>query len=130
MRADILSGRRAIVLYDQTSSGKTPATFAPHLQAYLDQIGSKAKIKKLAIGNANRRGVAIIPIDDFPDVGKYLFAPYEGVVSEFPRHVLGASPMSELKERRQYRSFKKAVLERMKRDRTLHRFIRTLNIEG
>jgi len=127
LREEILKGDRKLVLLDQTHSGKTPNSLEPFIQQYLDQIGSKAKIVKLAVappGSSVQPGVARISTQRFPDVGGYMYAPYEGVVSEFPRHVLGNDPITALKPRGAYVRFKAAMLERMKRDKALHRFLR------
>jgi hypothetical protein len=65
----------------------------------------------------------LINTDNMPDVGNYLYQPYEGVVSQYPRHVLGQDSIDELVERDEYRMFKKAVTARMQRDGELHAFL-------
>jgi hypothetical protein len=128
MREQILHGRRKLVLLDQTRTGKTPNSLAPFIQAYLDRIGSRAEIVKLAIaprGSSLYAGVQRISTQRFSDVGEYLTYPYEGVVSEFPRHLIGTHPISALRPRAAYGKFKAAMLERMKRDRELDRFLHT-----
>jgi hypothetical protein len=126
MRRDILSGRRTLVLLDQSSTGKTPDSLAPYFREFFDHIGSKAKMIKLAFaqpGDGLIEGVRKISTGPMPDVGTYLYAPYEGIVSEYPRHVLGHDRISQLVQRNAYVRFKAAVLERMKRDKGLHRFL-------
>ena len=126
MREDILSGRRKLVLLDQSNSGKTPNSLAPYFQTFFDAIGSKAKMVKLAFSpNAGtvQQGVEVITTEHMPDVATYLYQPYEGIVSQYPRHVLGTNSIDELVERDEYRQFKKAVGERMKRDKGLHDFL-------
>ena len=57
-----------------------------------DAIGSSAQMIKLSFA-PDRSGfhedVQLISTRGFPDVANYLYEPYEGVVSEYPRHELG-----------------------------------------
>lgn len=136
IRQDVLFGNRTIVLLDQSSSGKTPDSFAPYLRKYLNSIRSKVKIAKVTFTqsvNAEgiRSGVDHIATDSFPDVGRYLYAPYEGVVSRFPHHTLGQDAIEELIPRPEYERFKDAVYARMQRDLELHRFLtRELGVQA
>jgi hypothetical protein len=126
LRQEIFDGKRAIVLVDQSSSGKTPHTLAPYIRRYLQRIKSPAEIKKVALTESKDnvyKDVNWISTKPFPDVDRYLYDPYEGVVSEFDHHVLGSDDINSLKPRAAYQRFKQAVLERMKRDPELHKFL-------
>ncbi len=127
-RREILSGRRTLVLLDQSNTGKTPNSLAPHFQAYFDKLGSPAKMIKVTFSAQEGTVVpGVVPIltTPFPDVANYLSPPFEGVVSEFPRHVLGSDSLRDLVQRKEYVQYKSAVAERMKRDQRFHNFLVT-----
>jgi len=122
------SGRN-LVLLDVTNSGKTPYTLAPAVKKWLKSQGSSSKVVKLAFTsfpNEMPRGVKAIDTAPFPRVDDYMHFPYEGVVNEFPQHSIDSRRLRDLKPRRKYAKYRKAVLRRMKRDRTLDKFLRKL----
>ncbi len=126
LRREILRGDRVLVLLDQSNSGKTPATLEPFLRAYLDSIGSKAKTAKVAFGPKDYPfwpGVTKISTGRFPEVAKYNQPSYEGIVSQYPRHVLGVNAIEDLVEQPGFGLYKAALKKRMQEDTELHRFL-------
>lgn len=120
--AHIWRSGRDIVLIDQTNagSGRTISLFQPVMQAYLDSIGSKAKIKMLGFSTGTLGGgVELLDVNPYPDVTRYLYQPYEGVVSEYERHVPGSQQLEDVVPRPEYRQYRSAVMRRMVNDGAL-----------
>ena len=126
--AEVLNGSKTLVLLDQTTSAEgcpgTLAQVSPMFQQYLESIGSPAKVVQLAFSpNPHPEGTGVIDTNKYPEVGKFLSHPYEHVVSQYDRHVLGQNTLEDLVERPGYRAFKTAMLKRMQRDEKLDRFL-------
>ena len=66
---------------------------------------------------------AVVDTNRYPEVDKFLDYPYEHVVSEYERHVLGQDDIAALVPRPEYRAFKDAMRERMIRDDKLDAFL-------
>ncbi len=125
---EVLNGSKTLVLLDQTTStvGRegTLAQIAPLFQQYLVGIGSPAKVVQLAFSPyPHPDGTGVIDTNKYPEVGKFLGAPYEHVVSQYDRHVLGQNTLNEFVERPGYGQFKDAMLQRMQRDEQLDQFL-------
>ena len=126
--AEVLNGSKTLVFLDQTTSSAgregTLAQITRVFEQYLQQNGSKAKVKKLAYSpNMHPDDTAVIDTNKYPEVGTFLGYPYEHVVSQYDRHVLGQNTPDQLIERPQYNEFKSAIGERMKRDPVLDKFL-------
>ena len=122
----IFDSGRDIVLIDQTNagSGRTIALFEPVMMEYLASIGSKAKVKKVGFSTGPlQNGVEHIDVAPYPDVGRYLYSPYEGVVSEYERHVPGSDTLETVLPRPAYQQYRAAVMDRMREDRSLREAI-------
>ena len=124
-------GNKTILLIDQTSSGKTHAALMPLLKRYLKRTGSKVDVKGVAFYEAPRvsmrlRHVETINVTNYPEVGNFLYSPYEGVVSPFERHVPDSEAVEDLTWRPQYERFKDAIRKRAQRDARLDRFLVSL----
>jgi hypothetical protein len=127
---EVLNGSKTLVFIDQTNSevGRegTLAQMSRVFERYLRRIGSRARIERLAFSpNKHPEGTGVVDTSKYPEVGKFLNHPYEHVVSEYDRHVLGRNTIEQLVPRPEYRQFKGAMLERMKRDDKLDAFLRT-----
>jgi hypothetical protein len=131
--AEVLRSGRTIVFVDATSSGRGLDHYVPLIKPSL----RGAKVIKAAFGVRNA-GVAntsiytnpgnkrVINTAPFPEVDRFYVNPYENVVSEYPRHAPGYNKLSELgKPRPEYGQYRKALLRRMQRDRTLDTFLGT-----
>jgi hypothetical protein len=121
-------GKKKIVLIDQTSSGKTHASIMPALRAYLKRTGSKTEVVGVAFYSASSvsrrvQGLSTINTARFPEVDNFLYAPYEGVVSPFDRHVPSQDALDTLTWRPEYERFKAAITKRIVRDAILDRFL-------
>jgi hypothetical protein len=124
----VRQGNRTLVLLDQTSSGKTHAAMMPLLRSYLHRTGSKVQVRGVAFYEAARvsrriKDLETIDVRGYPEVGKFLYEPYEGIVSPYERHVPGQDNLEDLTFRPQYDRFKAAIVERAKRDAKLDRFL-------
>ena len=121
-------GSRNLVLIDQTSSGKTIHAIKPLLRDYLHRTGSAPSIKAVAFNEASgvtygRSGITTISTKPFPEVHKFFYPPYEGVVSPFRRHSPGTNTLRQLTYRPEYDRFRAAVKKRITRDEALDRFL-------
>jgi hypothetical protein len=120
---------RTVVLVDVTGSGKTPVSFAPEVEKWLAREGSRSKVAMAAFANRLNpmpKGVVTIRTTPFPGVDRYMYYPFEGVISEFDRHKIGKDSLRDLLSRPMYHEYRKAIRRRMKRDRTLDKFLRKL----
>jgi hypothetical protein len=120
---------RTLVLVDVTGSGKTPVSFAPEVEKWLAREGSRSEVAMAAFANPESvmlKGVKTIRTTRFPGVDRYMYYPFEGVISEFERHRIGKDPLRDLRSREMYHEYRKAIRRRMKRDRVLDRFLRKL----
>jgi hypothetical protein len=116
----VLAGDRDIVVVDQTSGGRTLRGFPPVLQRYLDKVGFKGRLIKVAFSDqAQDAGIDRIDTSRSPIVTSFLGSPYEGAFSEYPRHVIGASDPDDLRKLPEYRRYQKALARRMAGDRAL-----------
>jgi hypothetical protein len=120
-------GNKNLVLIDQTRSGKTHAAMMPLLRDYLKRKGHKVTVKAVAYnqGAISNTGLGIRVIDTtpFPEVYKFFYSPYEGVVSPFNRHVPGQNTVEQLTMRKQYDQFRAGVRKRIQRDAVLDRYL-------
>jgi hypothetical protein len=126
---EVLNGSKTLVFIDQTESSATRegtlAQVSRVFEAYLRRIGCRAKIERLAFSPFHHPdGTGVVDTGQYPEVGKFLKPPYEHVVSEYDRHVLGSNKVEQLLPRPAYEQFKAAMLERMKRDDKLDAFLR------
>ena len=125
--AEVWSGTRDIVLMDQTNSGAsrmgTLGLFAPFFEKYAREIGFKGRIRKVAF-SAQRQAADVEQVDTnlYPETSRFLYAPYEGVVSEYDRHTV-ANQFYNLPKRAEYTQFRDALSQRMERDADLDGFL-------
>ena len=127
---DVATGDRDIVLVDQTGSGRTLAGFPPYVQRYLDEVGFRGRLVKVAFSpNAQAPDVHRIDTTPFPSLATFATA-REGVISEYPRHIIGMDAKSELAPRHEYTQFRRALAGRMGRDADLDSFLVDLQLHG
>jgi hypothetical protein len=130
--AQILRSGRTIVFVDATSSGRGLDHYVPLIKPSLRGI----KVIKVAFGVRNSGAATttiytnpgnkrVINTSPFPEVDQFYGSPYESVVSEYPRHAPGKDRLSDLARRPEYEQYRKALLQRMERDRDLDSFLRT-----
>ena len=127
--AEALASGRTIVFVDVTSTGRALNHYVPLLTPLL----KGAKVKRAAFAAPNWTNILqrpgenhVIDTTPFPDVPNYFGGIYENVVAEYPRHVPGASPITDLDNPLAgYTNYRNAVLQRMQRDEGLHRFLTT-----
>lgn len=120
----LIKGNRDIVLIDQTEAGRTLRGFPPYIQAYLKKKGFKGQVKKVAFSSESQAaGIDVIDTNDSPIVSQFLWDPYEGVFSEYERHVIGEDDIDGLRKQPEYRKYQKALERRMARDQTLERML-------
>jgi hypothetical protein len=79
----ILKGERQIVILDVTSTGKTPATFGPYLDTYLQARGNHKPVIRLAFSWSAQKGQTQYGHLTVPDPAGHRRAPE-------PRHGAGA----------------------------------------
>jgi hypothetical protein len=120
----VIEGKRDIVLVDQTDEGRTLSGFSPVLQRYLDRVGFKGRLRKVAFSRMPQKaGIDVIDISAFPIVGRFLIDPYEGALSEFPRHLIGYDDPKALVRRREYRRYQDALRRRLEHDPGAYRIL-------
>jgi hypothetical protein len=132
--ARVRNGNKTIVLVDQTSSGKSLAAAMPIFSGFLQRTGGTAPVKALAFtgstqlnSDAQREGVETISTDHFPEVNRFFYAPYEGVVSPYARHNPATQRYDQIQWRPQYGEFKAALGQRIERDGELDTFLKGLS---
>jgi hypothetical protein len=126
---EVLNGSKTLVFIDQTNSGATRegtlAQISRVFEQYLQRVGSPAKVARLAFSTAEQPAdTALVNVSAYPEVARFLGPPYEHVVSEYDRHVLGTNKPEHLVPRPEYQQFKAAMFERMQRDEKLDAFLR------
>jgi hypothetical protein len=125
--AHIRNGNKTIVIFDQTSSGKTPINILPLLQSYLQRTGSTVKVKAVAFGaptvSQSHPDMEAINTSAWPEVAKFYYPPYEGVVSPYERHTPSVTPVEQIQWRPQYDQYRAALGQRIERDPDLDRFL-------
>jgi hypothetical protein len=126
--AHVRNGTKKIVLIDQTRSGKTHQSMMPLLKDWLKRTGSSVQVTGVAFNQAatvslNVPGLSVIDTRPFPEVFKFFYAPYEGIVSPFERHTPSTQQPSALKWRPQYDSYRKGLGQRIERDPELDKFL-------
>ena len=130
---EVLESGRTIVFIDATKSGRALDAYVPLIAPSLQG----AKVIKAAFG-VHRNGARnttiytrpgdkqVIDTTPFPEVNRFLGDPYEGVVSEFPRHGPGTHRIEVLDAPlAQFQQYREALLQRMKRDEGLRHFLET-----
>jgi hypothetical protein len=132
--ASVRNGQKTIVLIDQTRSGKTHAQIMPLLKSYLARTGSSAQVVGVVYNSAStvsrnnaNLNLDVINTTPFPEVFKFFYSPYEGVVSPFERHVPGTNTVEQLQWRPQYDQFRTAIGQRVETDPDLDQFLAKFN---